>query len=123
MKCAKDVLIIDNFGNDKLYIRTFMLLTITLTFGDIRKHMIVVNLNFIELFQKSRGDGLLKYFMKKDYTFRLDLVDMVLEHKELKDSTTIHQENKKTFPKNIAKFPAPQASELVGAHISRFKIN
>ena len=42
-----------------------MLLTITLTFGEIRKQMIMVNQNFTKLFQKSRGDGLLKHFMKK----------------------------------------------------------
>ena len=42
-----------------------MLLTISLTFGEIRKQMIMVNQNFTKLFQKSRGIGLLKHFMKK----------------------------------------------------------
>ena len=42
-----------------------MLLTITLTSGEIRKQMIFVNQNFAELFQKFRGDGLLIDFMKK----------------------------------------------------------
>ena len=65
-----------------------------------------------------------KTLWKKNYTFRLDLMDMVLEQKELKsDITTMHQEKKKTLPKNIAKLPAPPTSELVEAHISRFKIN
>ena len=51
-------------------------------------------------------------------------MDVVLEQKELKsDLTTMHQEKKKTLPKNIAKLPAPPTSELVEAHISRFKIN
>ena len=42
-----------------------MLLTITLTFGEIRKQMIMVSQNFTKLFQKSRGGGLLEHFMKK----------------------------------------------------------
>jgi hypothetical protein len=49
---------------------------------------------------------------------------MVLQQKELKSNlTTIHQEKKKTLPQNIAKLPAPPTSELIEAHISRFKIN
>ena len=65
-----------------------------------------------------------RLYEKKNYTFRLDLMDMVLEQRELKsDITTMHQEKKKTLPKNIAKLPAPPNSELVEAHISRFKIN
>lgn len=51
-------------------------------------------------------------------------MDMVLEQKELKSNlTTMHQTKKKTLPQNIAKIPASQTSELVEAHISRFKIN
>ena len=65
MICAKDGFIIHNLGNDKWNIETFMLLTITLTSGEIRKQMIFVNQNFTELFQKFRGDGLLIDFMKK----------------------------------------------------------
>ena len=42
-----------------------MLLTISLTFGEIRKQMIMVNQNLTKLFQKSREGGLLKHFMKK----------------------------------------------------------
>ena len=42
-----------------------MLLTITLTLGEIRKQMIMANKNFTKLFQKSRGDGLLTHFLKE----------------------------------------------------------
>ena len=80
---------------------------------------------FYRAFSKVTGRWTAKrLYEEKDYTFRLDLMDMVLEQKELKsDLTTMHQEKKKTLPKNIAKLPAPPTSELVEAHISRFKIN
>ena len=38
---------------------------LTITFGEIRKQMIMANQNFTKLFQKSWGNGLIKHFMKK----------------------------------------------------------
>ena len=82
------------------------------------------NQNFTEHFQKSRGDGLRKDFMKKRLYIQIRFDGHGLRAKRTKsDITTMHQEKKKTLPKNIAKRPAPPTSELVEAHISRFKIN
>lgn len=80
---------------------------------------------FYRAFSKVTGRWTAKrLYEEKDYGFRLDLMDMVLEQKELKSNlTTMHQTKKKTLPQNIAKIPAPPTSELVEAHISRFKIN
>ena len=59
-----------------------------------------------------------------DYNFNIWRDQKKDDHGQPKsDLTTTHQEKKKTLPKNIAKLPSPRTSELVEAHISRFKIN
>lgn len=70
---------------------------------------------FYRAFSKVTGRWTAKrLYEEKDYGFRLDLMDMVLEQKELKSNlTTMHQTKKKTLPQNIANFQLPQLLSLL----------
>lgn len=80
---------------------------------------------FYRAFSKVTGRWTAKrLFEEKEFGFRLKMMDMVLKQNELKSNLiTKHQEKKKTIPQNIVKCPASPTSEIIEAHISRFKID
>jgi len=80
---------------------------------------------FVPICPKSTGQWIAKKrYEEKDYIFRTEIMELVIEQKANNEiQTTAHQEKKKVLPRNIASTPAPSKSELVEAHVSRFKIN
>jgi hypothetical protein len=84
-------------------------------------------LQFVPVFPKATGRWCAKKRNEdKDYRFRLEMMELVLSVKineDQEDLITPHQAKKTLLPKNIATVPAPSKSELVEAHVSRFRLN
>ena len=82
-------------------------------------------MNFVPVFPKATGRWCAKKrYEEKDYKFRNELMELALSIKINDDNIiTPHQAKKAILPRNIATVPAPEKSELVEAHVSRFKIN
>jgi hypothetical protein len=59
---------------------------------------------------------------EKNYSFRKELLEITLENKMSENIFTTHDQ-RKDLPKNIAKVPAPQKSDLIESHFSRYKLN
>jgi len=53
----------------------------------------------------------------------MELVLSVKINEDQEDIITPHQAKKTLLPKYIATVPAPSKSELVEAHVSRFRLN
>ena len=80
---------------------------------------------FAPVFPKATGRWCVKKrYEAKDYSFRTEMLELVLSAKMNNETLiTPHQAKKAILPKNIATVAAPEKSELVEAHVSRFKIN
>ena len=80
---------------------------------------------FAPLCSKATGRWTVKNrYEEKNYSFRKELLEITLENKMSENIfTTHHQRNANDLPKNIAKVPAPQKSDLIESHFSRYKLN
>lgn len=80
---------------------------------------------FAQLCPKTTGRWTVrKLYAPKNYHFRKQMLTMAINMRISEDSfVTKHQQKQSALPKNIAPVPAPDKSDLVEAHVSRFKLN